>query len=225
MKSFFVALLLAFTANISAEAQSAPEQGKEYILTPQVLATENPARIEVVELFWYGCPHCHHLDPALNGWVKKLPKEVDFKRIPGVFRPDWTPMAKAFYTLEALGLSEKLHYNLFEAIHSQKIVKPADETSAIDWITKQSGLDRKKVEDTFNSFSVSTKVSRAMQFSKASGATGVPAIFVDGKYYTSVKMATSSLPDDTSTDRSHTELLKVVDYLVNKAGQEKPGKR
>lgn len=221
MKPFLAALMLVFTATINAEAAALPQQGSEYILTPQVMATENPAKVEVVELFWYGCPHCYHLDPQLNGWVKKLPKDVDFKRIPGVFRPEWVPMAKAFYTLEALNLSEKLHANLFEAIHNQKVVKPDSEASAIDWITKQSGLDKKKVEDTFNSFSVSTKVSRAMQYSKTSGATGVPAIFVDGKYYTSVKMATSSLPDDTSTERAQAELLKVVDFLITKASLEK----
>ena len=224
MKSLFATLLLVFTASLHAEA--APQQGAEYILTPQVLATENPAKVEVVELFWYGCPHCYHLDPQLNGWVKKLPKDtVDFKRIPGVFQPTWVPMAKAYYTLEALNLTEKLHANLFEAIHNQKTLKPTDEAAAIDWIAKQSGLDKKKVEDTFNSFSVSTKVSRAAQYSKTSGASGVPAIFVDGKYYTSVKMATNALPDNISQERSHIELLKVVDYLIAKAAQEKPAKR
>ncbi len=223
MKSLLATLLLFFTASLHAEA--APQQDVEYILTPQVLATENPAKVEVVELFWYGCPHCYHLDPQLNGWVKKLPKEVNFKRIPGVFNPGWQPMAKAFYTMEALNLTEKLHANLFEAIHNQKLFKPENEVAIIDWITKQSGLDRKKVEDTFNSFSVSTKVARAVQFSKASGAQGVPALFIDGKYYTSVKMATSALPDNISQERAHTELLKVADYLIAKAGQEKPAKR
>ena len=223
MKSFIATLLLIFTASLHAEA--APQQGAEYILTQQPLATENPSKVEVVELFWYGCPHCYHLDPQLTGWVKKLPKEVDFKRIPGVFRPEWVPMAKAYYTLETLNLSEKLHASLFEAIHNQKVIKPTDEAAAIDWIAKQSGLDKKKVEDTFNSFSVSTKVSRAAQYSKTSGATGVPAFFVDGKYYTSVKMATNASPDNISPERAHNELLKVMDHLIAKAAQEKPVKR
>lgn len=223
MKSFVATLLLIFSASFHAVA--APQQGVEYITTQQPLATENQAKVEVVELFWYGCPHCYHLDPQLNGWVKKLPKEVEFKRVPGVFQPAWVPMAKAYYTLEALNLTEKLHANLFEAIHNQKVIKPTDEAATIDWIAKQSGLDKKKVEDTFNSFSVSTKVSRAAQFSKASGATGVPALFVDGKYYTSVKMATSAQPDDISPERAQSELLKVVDFLIAKASQEKPAKR
>ena len=134
-------------------------------------------------------------------------------------------MAKAYYTLEALNLLEKMHGNLFEAIHQQKSLKPNDEAAAIDWITKQSGLDRKKVEETFNSFSVNTKVSRAAQYSKSSGATGVPALIVDGRFLTSVKLATSALPRNISNDKAHAELLGVTDYLIQQITQEKAGKR
>ncbi len=222
MKSLIAAFLLALA---SATSFAAPQLDAEFVNTPQVLPTDNPAKVEVVELFWYGCPHCYHLDPAISGWAKKLPKEVDFKRIPGVFQPAWVPMAKAYYTLEALNLVDKLHANMFEAIHQQKTLKPTDEAAAIDWITKQSGLDRKKVEETFNSFSVNTKVSRAAQYSKACGATGVPAIIVDGRFLTSVKLATSALPRDISNDKAHTELLKVTDYLIQQISQEKTAKR
>ncbi len=222
MKSLIAALLLA-VASVTSYAE--PEPGSQFVSTPQVLPTDNSAKVEVVELFWYGCPHCYHLDPAISGWVKKLPKDVDFKRVPGVFRPDWVPMAKAYYTLEALNLLEKLHGSLFEAIHQQKSLKPNDEAAAIDWITKQSGLDRKKVEETFNSFSVNTKVSRAAQYSKSSGATGVPALIVDGRFLTSVKLATSALPRNISNDKAHAELLGVTDYLIQQISQEKAGKR
>lgn len=222
MKSLIAAFLLA-VASITASA--APQLDAQFVATPQALPTDNPAKVEVVELFWYGCPHCYHLDPTLSGWVKKLPKEVDFKRIPGVFQPAWVPMAKAYYTLEALNLLDKLHANLFEAIHQQKAVDPTSEASAIDWITKQSGLDRKKVEETFNSFSVNTKVSRAAQYSRACGATGVPAIIVDGRFLTSVKLATSALPRNISNDKAHAELLGVTDYLIQQISQEKTAKR
>lgn len=222
MKSLITALFLAVTAITS---HAAPQLGTEFTNTPQILSTENPAKVEVVELFWYGCPHCYKLDPAINAWAKKLPKEAEFKRIPGVFQPAWIPMAKAYYTLEALSLVDKLHANLFEAIHQQKTLKPNDEAAAIDWIAKQSGLDRKKVEETFNSFSVNTKVSRASQYSKSCGATGVPAIIVDGRFLTSVKMATSSLPPDIGSDKAHAELLNVTDYLIRQIAQEKAAKR
>lgn len=222
MKSFIAALLLT-VASVTAYAE--PELGAQFVTTPQPIPAETSAKVEVVELFWYGCPHCHHLDPAVNAWVKKLPKDVEFRRVPGVFRPDWVPMAKAYYTLEALNLLEKLHVALFDAIHQQKSLKPNDEAAAIDWITKQSGLDRKKVEETFNSFSVNTKVSRAAQFSKSSGATGVPAIIVDGRFLTSVKLATSALPRGISNDKAHAELLGVTDYLIQQISQEKSGKR
>lgn len=222
MKSLITAFFLA-VASITAFA--APQLDAQFVATPQALPTENSSKVEVVELFWYGCPHCYHLDPALSGWAKKLPKEVDFKRIPGVFQPAWVPMAKAYYTLEALNLLDKLHANLFEAIHQQKAVDPTNEASAIDWITKQSGLDRKKVEETFNSFSVNTKVSRAAQYSRACGATGVPAIIVDGRFLTSVKLATSALPRNISNDKAHAELLGVTDYLIQQISQEKAAKR
>ena len=104
-------------------------------------------------------------------------------------------------------------------------MKPNDDVAAIDWITKQSGLDRKKVEEVFNSFSVNTKVSRASQYSKSCGATGVPAIIVDGRFLTSVKMATSSLPPGSSSDKAHTELLGVIDFLIQQIAQEKSSKR
>jgi len=205
-------MLLVFTSSY-ADTPLVPKEGTEYLSTPQVMPTDNPAKIEVTELFWYGCPHCYALEPGLEAWVKKLPKDVEFKRVPGIARPEWVPMAKAYYTLEALGLVDKLHGALFDAIHKQKIVNPSDETSAIDWITKQSGLDRKKVENTFRSFSVTTKVSRAYQVFQTSGATGVPSLIIEGRYLTSGTLAGSG-----------EDALRVTDYLIEKVRAERTGK-
>ena len=215
MKSIFASLLmlLAFTSSY-ADSPLVPKEGTEYLATPQVMPTDNPAKIEVTELFWYGCPHCYRLEPTLEAWVKKLPKYVEFKRVPGIARPEWVPMAKAYYTLEALGLTEKLHNALFDAIHKQKVLNPTDEASAINWITKQSGLDHKKVEDTFRSFSVTTKVSRAYQVFQTSGATGVPSLIVEGRYLTSSTLA-----------GGNDEALKVTDYLIEKVRAENAGSR
>ena len=207
-------LLAALILLVSASAMAEPQVGVEYNQTQQLIPTENPAKIEVIELFWYGCPHCYVMEPLINAWAKKQAKDVEFHRVPGVPRPDWAPMAKAFYTLETLGLTEKLHSQLFEAIHKQRALKPDDEAATVAWITAQSGLDRKKVEEAFYSFSTNTKLTRAMQLFRASGATGVPSLIIDGKYLTSSTLA-----------GGNEESLKVADYLIAKVRQEKTAKR
>lgn len=208
---FLLATLLAL---LSFTTLADPQSGYEYQPTLQVIPADNPAKIEVIELFWYGCPHCYHLEPLLSAWVKKLPKDVDFKRMPGIARPDWAPMAKAYYTLDALNLTEKLHSALFDAIQKQRILKPDDDTGVIDWIARQGGMDRKKVEETYNSFSVNTKVMRAAQIFRASGATGVPGLIIDGRYLTSSTIA-----------GSNEAALKVADSLIEKARRDKGSKR
>ena len=209
MKKILTALMLL----VSTQLMAAPQLGNEFRQTAQAIPSDTPAKIEVMEIFWYGCPHCYHLEAPLSAWVKKLPQDVTFKRVPGVPRQDWAPMAKAYYTLEALGLVDKLHAPLFDAIHKQKTVSPTSEKAAIDWIAKQSGLDHKKVAETFNSFSVNTKVMRAVQVFRASGATGVPALIVDGKYLTSSTMA-----------GGNDEVLKVADYIISKVRKDKAAK-
>ena len=206
MKKLLTALMLLVSTTVMAE----PQSGAEFSQTVQVIPTENPAKIEVIELFWYGCPHCYVLEPQLAAWVKALPKDVTFKRLPGLPNASWAPMAKAFYVMESLGLSEKLHTKLFEALHKQKAFLPNDEKATIDWITKESGLDRKKVEAEFNSFSLNTKLNHAAQIFRASGATGVPTLMIDGRFITSVTMA-----------GGNQEALNVANYLIENIRKEK----
>jgi thiol:disulfide interchange protein DsbA len=200
MKKLISALMLLVSFNVLA---ADPQVGREFDKTAQALATDNPSKIEVVELFWYGCIHCYQMDPILSAWAKKLPADVVFKRVPGLPRADWGPMAKAFFTLEDFKLTEKLHLPLFDAIHKQKVLNPTDEAASIDWISKQSGLDRKKVEGSFKSFSMNNNLNRAAQFFRASGATGVPSIIIDGQFITSSTMA-----------GGNDQALKVADYLI-----------
>jgi thiol:disulfide interchange protein DsbA len=211
MKKLMTALMLLVSTAVMA---GTPQNGTEFAQTAQVMSTDNPSKIEVTELFWYGCPHCYVLEPQLSAWVKSLPKDVTFKRVPGLPRPDWAPMAKAFYVMEALGLSEKLHSKLFEALHKQKAFLPNDEKATIDWITKESGLDRKKVETEFNSFSLNTKINQAAQIFRASGATGVPALIIDGKYITSVTMA-----------GGNQEVLNTANYIIENVRKDKAAKK
>lgn len=206
MKKLFAALMLLASTTLMAN----PMAGVEYNTTPQQVPTDSPGKVEVVELFWYGCIHCYQLEPQLHTWVKKLPSDVVFKRVPGLPRPDWAPMAKAYYAMETLGVLDKLHGKLFDAIHKSRSLKPTDEAAAIDWVAKEGGLDKKKVQEAFNSFTSNTKLNRAAQIFRASGATGVPALIIDGKYVTSSSMAGGNV-----------QVLKVADHLIAKARAEK----
>ena len=211
MKKFLAVLLFTLSSvTMSAAFADAPKLGTEFDAVAQPIPTENAAKIEVMEIFWYGCPHCYHMEEPLNAWVKKLPKDVYFKRVPGLPNASWAPMAKAFYAMDALGVSEKLHTPLFEAIHKSKTLNPTDETATIVWVTQQSGLDKLKVEQAFKSFSTNTNLNRAAQIFRASGATGVPTLVINGKYITSATQA-----------GGNEQALKVADYIIGNVRSDK----
>jgi len=207
MKKLFTALIMLISFNVLA---ADPQVGQEYDRTLQTIPTDTPSKIEVVEIFWYGCIHCYHMDPVLNAWVKKLPADITFKRIPGLPNPSWAPMAKAFYAMDDLKLSNKLHSALFDAVHKEKTLDPTNEVAAIDWITRKSGLDRTKVDAAFKSFSMNNKLNQAAQFFRASGATGVPTFVINGQFITSSTMA-----------GGNEQALQTVDYIVNNIRTEK----
>lgn len=188
MKNMLLSLMLwaGLTANT---AWADPQMGEQFDQVTQQITTDQPARIEVMELFWYGCPHCYHMEQPLQAWVKKLPADVYFKRMPALPNANWAPMAKTYFAMQELGVLEKLHTQLFDAIHKAKTLNPADEAAAIDWVTKQGGLDRIKVEKAFKSFAINMQMNKAMQIFRSSGATGVPALIIDGKYITGSSMA------------------------------------
>jgi thiol:disulfide interchange protein DsbA len=200
MKKILASLMLILSMSVLADE---PKAGTDFDAVAQPITTDNASKIEVMEIFWYGCPHCYHMEPILNAWVKKLPADVYFKRVPGLPRVEWAPMAKAYYAMDTLGLTEKLHSALFDAIHKSKTLNPMDEKAAIDWMTAQSGLDHLKVEQAFNSFTMNTNLNRAAMIFRNSGATGVPSIIIDGKYITSSTMA-----------GSNEQALKVADYII-----------
>lgn len=207
--AFFFRLFAAATiamAGVAAHADIHP--GKEYELLASPQAVETGRKVEVLEIFSYACPHCFDLEPEINQWARQLPKDVEFRRLPAIFRESWTPFAKVFYTFEALGLTEKLHGEFFNAIHVQHI--RFDEDSALfDWIEKR-GVNRKSFADMYSSFAIQSKVLRAKQLTKAYGISGVPAVIVDGKYRTYTAMA-----------GGHAGLLAVVDQLIKQARQER----
>jgi thiol:disulfide interchange protein DsbA len=183
------------------------KEGKNYTVYNPPRSTEVRDKIEITEFFWYGCGHCFHLDPALNQWVKKLPKDVSFRRVPALFSDGrWGPGAKIFYTLEAMGLLEKLHGDVFAAIHTERI-NLFDEKVLFDWMAKK-GVDGKKFADTYSSFAIQSKLSRSMQLTQTHGLDGVPAMIVDGRYL--VANAEDTLP--------------VVDYLIEQVRKDRAKK-
>jgi thiol:disulfide interchange protein DsbA len=187
MKKLLSALL--FLASFQVLAAD-PQIGREFDKTLQIIPTDNPSKIEVTEVFWYGCIHCYQMDPLLNDWVKKLPADVTFRRMPGLPQPTWAPMANA--------------------VNKEKSLNPTNEAAAIDWITKKSGLDKAKVEASFKSFSMNSKLNQASQYFRATGATGVPSLIIDGRFITSSTMA-----------GGNPAALKTADYIINNLRADK----
>ena len=160
-------------------------QHYERVTPPQPTASKD--KVEVVEMFWYGCPHCYRLEPFVQRWMKTKPANVEFVRLPGVFRPSWEIHARAYYTAEALGVVDKVHVPMFEAIHEQK--RNMDNEAAIMALFKEHGVDEKDFKRVFNSFAVETKLRRARDMGGRYGANGVPTLIVNGKFRTGAQEA------------------------------------
>ena len=156
-------------------------------IEPPIATSAPEGKVEVVEFFWYGCPHCFTMEPQLEAWLEKKPDNVDFKRVPTPLNPSWTVHAQFFYAAEALGVGDRLHKPLFEALHVQKR-KLFDKQSLIDFAVEQ-GVDRQKFSDAWDSFGVYVKVQQARKLGQRYGLSGVPAIGINGKYKTSGSLA------------------------------------
>jgi thiol:disulfide interchange protein DsbA len=172
-----------------AQAQGKPVEGQHYVKLNQPLPVTS-GKIEVIEFFWYGCPHCNAFEPALDDWARKLPGDVAFRRVPVAFREEpFTAHQKIFYALDAMGLIPTLHRKVFYAIHveRQRLDKPAD----ISAFMVKNGVDGGKFMENFNSFSTQTKVRQASKLAADYKIDGVPAIGVHGKYFTSGTLAGS----------------------------------
>jgi thiol:disulfide interchange protein DsbA len=186
-----------------------PEEGKEFRTLDKRVPVEAPAgKIEVVEFFWYSCPHCNAFEPKLNAWLKHLPPDVAFRRVPVAFRDDFVPQQRLYYTLEAMGKVDELHDKVFEAIHQQH--QPTNREDTILAFAQKNGLDKAKFQELYNSFTVSTKARKATQLQDDYQVDGVPALGIAGRYYTDGTMA-------GGMDRA----LQIVDYLVAEARRTK----
>jgi len=180
LMSLIAGLVLAFAAN----AQRSPSEGVDYVELRPPQSTEASGKVEVIEFFWYRCPHCYSLEPDLEPWAKQLARDVQFKRVPGILNEDWAIDARIFYTLEVLGELERLHRPLFDAIHQQGGVRLRGDAFAkwvADWLGKQK-VDMTKYDAAFRSFTVESRLRRATQMSRAYRLDGVPALAVQGRY-------------------------------------------
>jgi thiol:disulfide interchange protein DsbA len=179
-----------------------PKEGTDYVALDRRAPVDSPAgKVEVVDFFWYSCPHCNAFEPTLQAWVKKLPEYVAFRRVPVAFRDDFVPQQRLFYTLEALGKVDELHSKVFHAIHDEHIPLNREDV-ILDWAAKQ-GLDREKFREIFNSFTVVAKQRRAVELQEAYKVQGVPALGIAGRFYTDGDLA-GSMP----------RALQITDYLI-----------
>jgi thiol:disulfide interchange protein DsbA len=200
MKRFFS---LALAALVAAPLIAVGQGKYEYteLKPPQPIDVPDK-KIEVVEFFWYGCPHCYALEPQLEAWVKKLPPDVVFKPIPAVFNERWGHDAAIFYTFEALGVLPRLHRPFFDAIHRDHL-RTDDQAAMSEWLSR-NGVDPKKFFDTMKSFGVQSKTRRAAQLTLAYKIDGTPAMAVQGRYTVSAEQG-----------RTHEGMLETVSYLVD----------
>ncbi|HET9462627.1 MAG TPA: thiol:disulfide interchange protein DsbA/DsbL [Thiobacillus sp.] len=207
--SFFAAAV--FSLSTLAAGPEAFE-GHDYtrLTNPQPVATGK--KVEVLEFFWYRCPHCFQLEPGLSAWMKTLPKDAQVRRVPAVFRNDWMPGAKLYYTLEQMNLLGTLHHKAFDAYHVENV--NLNEPAVLGgWVAKQ-GVDRKKFEGIYNSFSTQSKATQGARLATTYAISGVPAFIIDGKYATSMSMT-----------GSEARLFEVLDQLIVKARAERSGKK
>lgn len=198
-------LILALTV-LAAPLHAQPVADKEYKLVNPPQKTESGKQIEVLEFFSYACPHCADFEPFLQDWVKRKPKDVSFRMVPMVFRDSWKPLAKLYYTLEAMGVLERHHMQVFDAIHKQNQALFTDQ-AVLDWAAKQ-GLDKARFAQVYNSFGIDAKVQRAVAMGRAYGVQFTPSVAVNGKYWTGPSMVSTGGAPDMG------RFFAVVDQLI-----------
>lgn len=196
--------LLPFASPSHAQAP-APKAGTDYAVLDKRVPVDAPAgKVEVIEFFWYSCPHCNAFEPTLETWIKKLPAHVSFRRVPVAFQPSFQPQQRLYYALEAMGKVEEYQRKVFAAIHQQR-QNLSGEQQIIDWAAA-NGLDKAKFAENFKSFTVASKIQRAKQLQEAYQVAGVPSMGIAGRWYTDGELA-----------RSMDRALQVTDFLVGEA--------
>lgn len=203
MKKMYQFLGVCFLFVYTNFAMAAFVANEDYVVLDKPVKTVTGDKIEVRELFWYYCPHCFNIEPLVENWLKKIPDSVQFVRQPAVFSKRWVNGAIFYYVLEQLGEVDRLHTALFNAIHVHK-TPFLDQEDFVDWLAG-NGVDEKRVNDAFKSFSVRIKLNKSKLSTTKYKTSGVPAFVVNGKYWVDVKHA-----------GGEARLFKVINYLVEK---------
>ena len=203
--------LSASSALYATDHSPRPDLGYEMVEPPQ--PTADPSKVEVLEFFWYGCPHCYHLEPDLNAWLKKKPDNVEFIRQPAIFNERWGAHAKAFFTAEALGVLDKMHADFYEAIQNQnRKLETEDELAPF---FKEHGVAEADFRKAYKSFAVDTKMRQAATMAQRYGITGTPAVVINGKYRTSGSLA-----------KSFPRMIEIMNQLIaQESAALKPAKK
>ena len=204
---FTVLTLLSLSGLASAQGQKI-EEGFDYRILPIAQPLETKGKVEVIEFFWYGCPHCYDFESELSSWVKRQPKDVVFRRVPVAFRDDFMPHSQLFYALEAMGKGDALNEKVMYAMHKEN-KRLLTENEIADWVASQ-GIDRNTFLATYRSFAVVSKARAANQLTVSYRIDGVPTIVMQGKYVTSPSIAGSKA-----------KAIVVMDYLEEKIRKDK----
>lgn len=201
-RTLVAALGLAPLAGFAQARRPAP--GVDYSVLRPTQPVEAEGKVEVLEFFWYGCPHCYSLQPLLEKWIPRLAADVHFRRVPAVLNEGWAREAAVYYAFEALGVLERMHRPFYDAIHRERL-NTRDPATLAEWLRKHD-VDPKRYEDAFKSFGVQSKVRRAAQLSSAYRVDGTPTLAVHGRYTVSAEQG-----------RTQDGMLGVVDYLIGVA--------
>ena len=205
----FSIFLLIFSANqlVLAQTPIKVEEGFDYRVLPITQPIDAKGKVEVIEFFWYGCPHCYDFEPELKGWIKRQNKDVVFKKVPIAFREELMPHSQLFYALETLGKGDALNDKVMFAMHREN-KRLLNENEIADWVAAQ-GVDRNAFLAAYRSFAVLSKARAANQLGNAYRIDGVPTVAVQGKYITSPSIA-----------GSRAKAVNVMDFLVNKVRKD-----
>ena len=205
----FSIFLLVFSANqlVLAQTPIKVEEGFDYRVLPIAQPIDAKGKVEVIEFFWYGCPHCYEFEPELKGWIKRQNKDVVFKKVPIAFREELMPHSQLFYALEALGKGDTLNDKVMFAMHREN-KRLLNENEIADWVAAQ-GVDRNAFLAAYRSFAVLSKARAANQLGNTYRIDGVPTVAVQGKYITSPSIA-----------GSRAKAVNIMDFLVNKVRKD-----
>lgn len=220
---FTLLLTLLFSLAACAQDSGQFKAGQHYQVLPQAVPQADDDKIQVTELFWYGCGHCYHFEPALTSWAGKLPQDVAVNKIPAIWQPLMEVHARMYYVADAMGVLDKMHQPIFNAINNQRKMFATrngrewnPDLKAIEELFTSNGTDGAKAAKLMNSFSISSKVKQGMANQRAYQLSGTPEVVVAGKYRIS-----TSLPGLKGKSNGQELMLQVADYLIAKERADK----